>query len=445
MTVEIFQPLIGIVLILLMAVGVSENKKGILWSGVIKGMVLQFILALVLLKTPEIQSLFLHLNDAVLAIQKATLAGTSLVFGYVGGGALPFKEESPGGAFILGFQALPMILIFSALSSVLYYWRVLPVVVSIFAWALRRVFSLSGATSFATIATVFVGMVEAPLLVRPYLKDMNRSELFIVMASGMATISGTVLVLYATFLQNSVPGAISHLLIASLISAPAAVMLGMVVVPLSEDQAQELKNHSPGLVTSLRGAWGTPPLHEPAMGVNPLLERGSLMDAISEGTYQGLKLLANVIAMLIVLVALVALVNNLLAYLPAMFDAPLTLQRMVGWMMAPLAWTLGIDWADCAVAGQLLGTKLVLNEFIAYLDLSKLPEGALNAKSKIIMTYLLCGFANFGSLGIVIGGLGAMAPTRKNEIINMGAQSLLVGMLATCLSGAMAAIILFGF
>ena len=439
------QPLIGIALILLIAYLVSEKRSLILSGGVLKGMVFQFGLALVLLKTPEVQNMFLKLNDVVLAIQKATIAGTSLVFGYVGGGSLPFNEIKAGGSFILGFQALPMIMIFSALSAILYYWRILPIVVSLFAWCLGRIFQLSGAASFATIATVFVGMVEAPLLVRPYLKTMSRSELFIVMSSGMATISGTVLVLYATFLQQSVPGAISHLLIASMISAPAAVMLGLIVVPSTVAERNDIERNEINVIHTFKNLFNP---KQNSIGKAVQIEhqaRASLMDAISEGTFQGLKLFANVVAMLIVLVALVALVNHILELLPNFFGNPLTLQRMVGWLMQPFAWTLGLDWQDCAAAGQLLGTKLVLNEFIAYLDLSNLPVDALTPKGRVLMTYLLCGFANFGSLGIVIGGLGAMAPDRKNEIIDMGARALLVGMLSTCLSGAMAAIILYGF
>jgi len=439
------QPLIGIALILLIAYLVSEKRALILSGGILKGMVFQFGLALVLLKTPEVQNMFLKLNDVVLAIQKATIAGTSLVFGYVGGGSLPFNEIKAGGSFILGFQALPMIMIFSALSAILYYWRILPIVVSVFAWGLGRIFQLSGAASFATIATVFVGMVEAPLLVRPYLKTMSRSELFIVMSSGMATISGTVLVLYATFLQKSVPGAISHLLIGSMISAPAAVMLGLIVVPNTVAERNGIERNEINVFLTFKNLFN--PKQDPS-GKAVQIEhqaRASLMDAISEGTFQGLKLFANVVAMLIVLVALVALVNHILELLPNFFGNPLTLQRMVGWLMQPFAWTLGLDWQDCAAAGQLLGTKLVLNEFIAYLDLSNLPVDALTPKGRVLMTYLLCGFANFGSLGIVIGGLGAMAPDRKNEIIDMGARALLVGMLSTCLSGAMAAIILYGF
>ena len=441
---SLIQPLIGIALILLIAYAVSENRQCVLPVGIMKGITLQFGLAFLLLKTPEVQNIFLRLNDVVLAIQKATIAGTSLVFGYIGGGALPFNEINKGGSFILGLQALPMILIFSALSAVLYYWRILPIVVSIFAWGLGRIFKLSGATSFATIATVFVGMVEAPLLVRPYLKEMNRSELFIVMSSGMATISGTVLVLYATFLQQSVPGAISHLLIASMISAPASVMLGLIVVPHTVEEQVEIEHNKVDLLESIKSIFLQRNKYSEKNTSFEHESRSSLMDAISDGTFQGLKLLANVIAMLIVLVALVALVNNLLELLPNVFGHPLTLQRVVGWLMQPFAWTLGIDWQDCALAGQLLGTKLVLNEFIAYLNLSNLPVSALNDKSRVLLTYLLCGFANLGSLGIVIGGLGAMAPNRKKQIVDMGARALLVGMLSTCLSGAMAAIILYG-
>ena len=439
------QPLVGIALILLIAYVVSEKRSLILSGGVLKGMVFQFGLALVLLKTPEVQNMFFKLNDVVLAIQKATIAGTSLVFGYVGGGSLPFNEIKAGGSFILGFQALPMIMIFSALSAILYYWRILPIVVSVFAWGLGRIFQLSGAASFATIATVFVGMVEAPLLVRPYLKTMSRSELFIVMSSGMATISGTVLVLYATFLQQTVPGAISHLLIASMISAPAAVMLGLIVVPNTVAELNDIERNEINVSLTFQHLFNPRQGHNEKTVQIEHQARTSLMDAISEGTFQGLKLFANVVAMLIVLVALVALVNHILELLPNLFGNPLTLQRMVGWFMQPFAWTLGLDWQDCAIAGQLLGTKLVLNEFIAYLDLSNLPVDALTPKGRVLMTYLLCGFANFGSLGIVIGGLGAMAPDRKNEIIDMGARALLVGMLSTCLSGAMAAIILYGF
>jgi CNT family concentrative nucleoside transporter len=365
------------------------------------------------------------------SIQKASIAGTSLVFGYLGGAQLPFPEMTPGSAFILGFQALPMILVFSALSAVLYHWRILPLVVSLFAWLLGRLLKIKGPTSFATVASVFVGLVEAPLLIRPYLKNLSRAELFIVMSSGMATISGTVLVLYATFLQASVPNVSSHLLVSSIISAPGAVILGLMVIPHRKEE------YAPGEIEHLR-------VEDQLMIDSEAKKYHSLMEAIAEGTQQGVRLFAGVASMLIVLVALVALANSMLSLLPEVMGSKITLQHLVGLLMQPLAWSMGIPWQDSALAGELMGTKLVLNEFIAYLDLSKLPMSAIDEKSRIILTYVLCGFANFGSLGIVIAGLGSMVKERQREIIEMGAKSLLVGTLSTCLSACMAAILIFG-
>jgi len=416
------RPLIGVVCILFVAFLASENRSAISGRNLFVGLLFQFLLALVLLKVSLFQQIFVFLNQGVLAVQGATRAGTSLVFGYIGGGPVPFEVTTPEHMFILGIQALPMILVFSSLSAVLYYWQILPKVVGIFAWILGRLFKIGGACSFATIATVFVGMVEAPLLISPYLRTLTRSELLIVMSSGMATLSGTVLVLYASFLQDIVPGAIGHLLVGSIVSAPVSVMMSLIVVPLV---------HNPHDLDPI--------------SIKLQLHYQGLMDAISSGTVQGLKLLANVLAMLIVLIALVALANSLLTLLPDLYGIPISLQRIAGVVMQPLAWSVGIDWVDTQTAGQLLGTKLVLNEFIAYLDFSRLPVEVMSDKSRVLITYLLCGFANFGSLGIVIAGIGAMAPTRKDEIIALGGRALLVGTLSTCLSSADAALILFGF
>ncbi len=428
---QFLQPIVGISLILLISALFSERKREIDYFEVIKGLSIQFFLCWALLKIPFFQYLFEGLNAAVGSIQKASAAGTSLVFGYLGGATLPFEETAPGASFILGFQALPMIVIFSALSAVLYHWRILPIVVSTFAWLLGRVLKVKGATSFATIASVFVGLVEAPLLVRPYLQGLSRAEMFIVMSSGMATISGTVLVLYASFLQHIVPNVASHLLVASIISAPGAVILGLMVIPHEKAElAPEELEHSKAesqLVVDLEAR-----------------KYHSLMEAIAEGTQQGVKLFAGVASMLIVLVALVSLANSILGLLPDVMGSGITLQRVVGVLMQPLAWSMGIAWQDTGVAGELMGTKLVLNEFIAYLDLSKLPANAIEEKSRIILTYVLCGFANFGSLGIVIAGLGSMVKDRQREIIEMGGKSLLVGTLSTCLSACMAAILIFG-
>ena len=418
--IDTLRPLLGISLIVLLTFIFSERKSEISWGGMLKGLLFQFLLALLLLKVHFFQQIFVFLNQGVLAVQNATKAGTSLVFGYLGGGPTPFALSAPENSFILGLQALPMILVFSALSAVLYYWQILPKVVAVFAWILGRVFKIGGATSFATVSTVLVGMVEAPLLISPYLSTLTRSEMMIVMSSGMATLSGTVLVLYASFLKDLVPNAIGHLLIGSIMSAPASVVLSLVVIPMT-GTTRDVSPHA----------------------IKLQLHYKSLMDAISSGTIQGLRLLANVVAMLIVLVALVALANGVLSLIPTADSSPITLQRTVGWVMQPVAWCLGVDWVDTQIAGQLLGTKLVLNEFIAYLDFSHLPIAAMSDKSRILTTYLLCGFANFGSLGIVIAGLGAMAPSRREEIVNLGPRALLVGTLSTFLSGANAALILF--
>ena len=437
---ENYQSLIGVSLILLITIGVSENRARIDYKSLAKGLLFQFVLALALLKIPFIQSCLGTLNQSVLELQKATQAGTSLVFGYLGGGPLPFEEKSPSMSFVLGLQALPLILIFSALSALLYYWRVLPVLIGCFAWLLGKILNVSGATSFASIATVFVGIVEAPLLIRPYLSGLSRSELFVVMSTGMSTISGTVLVIYASFLQNSVPHVVTHLIIASLISAPGAIVLSLVAIPKdpspesssTEAESHGLQNH--GLRAYISALIESTDQHR---------KYQSTMDAISDGTYQGMRLLASVIAMLIVLVALVSLGNSILQLLPLWDGSALTIQRVIGWVMQPFSWTLGIEWKDTQIAGQLMGTKLVLNEFIAYLDLSKLDPNAMSEHSRVLMTYLLCGFANFGSLGIVIAGMGSMAPDRQRDIVQMGAKSLLIGTLSTCLSAAMIALLLF--
>ena len=380
------------------------------------GLGLQFALALLLLKVPFSKQVFAWLNQAVLALQDAMRAGTSVVFGYLGGGQAPFAETFPGASFILAFQALPMILVISALSALLFYWKVLPVAVRGAAWVLERAFGIGGAVGVSAAANVFVGMVEAPLLVRPYLVALNRGELFMVMTCGMATVAGTVMVLYAAILAPVMPDAMGHVLAASLISAPAAIMVARLMVP--------------GDAPSAGGARITLPA--PA---------GSAMDAITRGTMDGVTLLINVSAMLIVLVALVSLFNMVLGLLPELGGAPVTLERLLGYVMAPVVWVMGVPWAEAPTAGALMGTKTVLNELLAYLEMAKLPADALSPHSRLIMIYALCGFANFGSLGIMIGGLGTMVPERRGDIVALGMKSIVAGTIATCLTGAVAGIV----
>ena len=411
----VIQGLIGLAALVGLAWLVSDNRARLPWRTVLVGVAIQFVLALVLLKWSAGWQLLLALNGIVEALQAATRAGTSFVFGYVGGGALPFEEKMPGGAFIFAFQALPLVLLVSALSALLYHWRVLPAVVGAFAWALSRLLRLGGAASFSTAANIFVGMVESPLLIRPYLAALSRSELFVVMTAGMATIAGTVMVLYATALAHVVDNPVGHLLTASLLSAPAAVLIARVMVPEDAETA------------------GGPVVPE------RLYE--SSVDALTRGTLDGLTLLLNIVASLIVVVALVHLANLVLGLLPDLAGAPITLERLLGYAMAPVAWLMGIPWGEAVAAGSLLVIKMVLNELIAYFTLAGLPEGTLGERSRLIMTYALCGFANFASLGILIAGLGAMVPERRSEIIGLGLKSILAGTLAACMTGTVIGIL----
>jgi CNT family concentrative nucleoside transporter len=405
------QALLGIALLLLAAWAFSENRRAVPVRTLVVGLALQLVLALLFLKLPASRDLFLALNGVVTALQEATRAGTSLLFGYIGGGALPFEAKPNASTFILALQALPLVLLISALSAMLYHWRVLPAVVGGFAWALRKTLGIGGTAGVATAANVFVGMVEAPLLVKPYLARASRSELFVIMTAGLATIAGTMLVIYATFLQGVVPDAVGHLLTASVLNAPAAVVIARMLVPPAPDELT------------------IPVKLEPQY-------RGT-MDAVTRGTLDGLNLLLSIVALMIVLVALVALSNMILGLLPGWDGAPVTLQRLLGAALAPVTWLIGVPWAESGTAGALLGVKIVLNEFVSYLDMAKLPPDALSSHSRLVMVYAMCGFANFGSLGIMLGGLCAMAPERRAEIAGLGLKSLVAGVMTTCLTGAL--------
>jgi CNT family concentrative nucleoside transporter len=404
------QSALGLLAFLLIAWSMSERRGNVPWRTVLAGLALQIAMAAALLKLPVFKRAFLALNDAMLALEAATRAGTAFVFGYLGGAELPFAETHPGASFVLAFRALPLVLVISALSALLFHWRILPLVVQAFAKLLQKVMRIGGAVGVSTAANVFVGMVEAPLFIRPYLRALDRGELFMVMTCGMASIAGTVMVLYASVLGSVVPDALGHILVASLVSAPAGLVIAALMIPPS------------GTATA---------------GGEVALERAdSSMDAITRGTIAGVEVLIQVIALLIVLVALVTLVNFALGILPPLGGAAITLQRVLGYAMAPLTWLAGVPWSEAPLAGSLMGTKTVLNEFIAYIDMGKLDPAALSERSRIIMTYALCGFANLGSLGILIGGMGAMVPERRAEIVGLGMKSIVSGTLATLATGA---------
>src|ERR1700733_12002812 len=400
------QSAFGIVALLALAWVFGENRRAVSLRQTTIGLAVTFATAVALIKLPGVAHVFGAINDAVGAIASASRAGTSFVFGYLGGGALPFDLKSPGAEFILAFQALPVVLIMSVLTTLLFYWRILPPVVRGLAWVLERTLGIGGAVGLSTAANIFLGMVEAPLFIRPYLAQLTRSELFLVMTGGMAGIAGTVLVLYATLLAPLIPDAAGHFVIASVLGAPAAILVSLIMVPETKDVRTGGSSVDPRPV-------------DPRLADDPDLHAASTMDAIVKGTTAGLELLLNIVAMLIVLVALVHLANSILGLLPDIGGA-ITLQRLLGYAMAPVCWLMGLPWPQAVPAGSLMGTKTVLNELIADVDVSNVGAHALDPRSQLIMLYAMCGFANFGSLGIMVGGLGTMAPERRSEINSLG-------------------------
>jgi CNT family concentrative nucleoside transporter len=391
--------------------GRVRGPANVPWRLIIIGLAAQVVLAAAMLHLPPLRAALGAVGGAVDALARATTEGTSLVFGYLGGGPLPFAETAPGASFILAFRALPLILVVGALAALLYHLGILPLAVRGMAALLSRGFGLGGAAGFATAANVFVGMVEAPLLVRPYLATLPRADLFVVMVAGLATISGNTLAVYALFLRDVLPDAAGQLLAASLVSAPAAVLVARLMLP-AEPGAEAAPEQPP-----------------------PKLYAGA-MEAIVRGTADGLAIMLGVIAALIVFVALVALANAALVPLTG-----LTLQAMAAWLMRPIALLIGIPAADAAEAGRLLGLKLVINEFVAYLELGA-SGAALSERSRIILVWALCGFANPGSMGIIVGGMSTLVPERRGEIAALGPPALLGGTLACCMTGAAVGILL---
>ena len=408
--------LLGLAALLAIAWALSEDRRRIPWRTVAAGIALQWVLAALLLGFPPASAVIFLLNDGATALQDATQAGTSFVFGYLGGPPLPFAEAHPGASFILAFRALPLVLTISALASLLFYWGVLQRITAAFAWLLRRAMGIGGALALGAAVHVFVGMIEAPLLVRPYLARMQRGELFALMTCGMAGVAGTVMVIYASFLAPLIPNALGNILIASVISTPAGLAVAALMVPFAATGAagEELVVHDPPVST---------------------------LDALVKGTIDGVPILVAIVATLLVAVAFVALVNAALGTLPHWGGDAITLQRVFALPFRPVMWLIGLPSDEAGAAATLMGTKTVLNEFVAYLNFSKLPTDAFAPRSRLILTYALCGFANFGSLGIMIGGLGAMVPERRHEVVALGLRSILSGTLATCMSGAVAGLL----
>jgi CNT family concentrative nucleoside transporter len=374
---EYIQPIIGFFILLLLGAIFSENVKAIKIRYLVSAVVIQVLLALVLIKVPLVSNFFEYLSYGVMTLKEANDYGTSFVFGYLADNApnAPFDITNSAGTFIFAFGGLTLIIVMSAISALLWHWRIIPVLVNALSVIFKKPLDVGGPVGLSATANIFLGQVEAPLLVRPYLASMSKNELLILMTVGMSTIAGSVMVIYTTMLSPIYGiGLIGHFLTASLISVPAAIMYANIIIP-SETKTDFPADNSTKMYS------GT-------------------MDALTRGTQAGIEIFLNVAAMLIVVMALVFLVNAILGVLPDVLGQPLTMERMFGWLFAPLAWCMGIPWTESQTAGELLGVKTILNEFVAYLYLADTNTYVLSEKSNLIMLYALCGFANFSSVGI---------------------------------------------
>ncbi len=409
--------LIGIFVIFLIAWGISEKRDKFPVKTVIGAVGLQFIFALLLFGVPKLfgkSSLFGDSGEPNIVIQMledATRAGTSFVYGYLGNNEAFPVEDAGFVAPIFVFQILPLLIVVASLSAMLWHWGILRAITRGFAYIFAKTMGLGGATSLAVSANIFMGMTEAPVLVKPYLKGMSRSEIFILMTTGFATIAGSVLVIYVSFLEGVIANPLSQLLTASFMAAPAAVALALVIVP----EMTEFSKRA----------------HEPDFKYE------STMDAFSRGATDGLAIVMNITTMLIAALAILHLGNSILGHLPLQPNGEeLSIQRILGWIFSPLMWLIGVPWEEAQKAGSLMGVKTVLTEFIAFSDLGNVPAEELSERSRIITAHAICGFANFGSIGILIGGLSIVEPARRDVFLSLAWKTLLAGTLATCLSGA---------
>ena len=406
------QGLIGLTLILLFAWAISENRQDRpSWKWIGGALLLQLTIALVIVRVPFVWEIIGLANQGVMAIEKATLVGSSYMFGYAGGAELPFVlKEGAQPPLIIAFQILPLVIVFSALSALLWHWGVLAWIVRGLSWALRKTMGVSGVVGLGGGANIFLGVVESPLVLRAYFEKMSRGELFMVMVLPMATISGAILILYASTLSQAVPNAVGHMISASLISLPAAILVARLMVPGNGET--EASEEQPGLKYD-----------------------GSI-DALVRGTMEGVQVFLAVIGIILVVFALVALADQILTILPYVDGQAVTIKRAFGWLFAPLMWTLGVPWDQTPAAGALMGTKTILNEYVAYLDLAAIPEGTFDPRSQLIVVYALCGFANLASVGLLVSTIGTLAPSRRAEVAGLGVKSWIAGNCATAMTGA---------
>ena len=407
------QGLLGIGVLLLSAWLISENRKSVDLRYLSIGILVQLAVAFVFFQIPFISDMLLYMNVVVASIESATLEGSRFLFGYLGGGQEPFEVDNGSYLYLFAFRVLPNVVVFCVLIAVLWYWKILPAVVKAFGLILKKLLGVSGAVGTSAASTLFLGMVETPMIIRAYLARLTRSEFFTVMTCGMSTVAGSVMIIYASTLSSIIPGAIGHIIIGSVINIIGAIYISRIIVP--EDGRPTDADSFDDLGYS------------------------STMDAITRGTQDGLKLVLNIAGMLLVIISLVALINGLLGTFSYM-GVPLSMQMILGWVFSPLAWLIGIPWNESHVAGNLMGSKIVLNEMIAYIELANLGD-SLSETSQLILLYALCGFANFGSLGILIGGLSTLVPDRKIDYLSLAPKSLISGNIVTFITAAIVSLV----
>ena len=405
------QSLLGLIVIVAACWGLSENRRAFPWRLALGAVAVQAALVLALFAIPGSQVVLAAITGAVDGLAVATNRGTQFVFGYLAGGDQPYPVANQPALFTFAFQVLPLILVISALSALLWHWKILKWITHGFGILFQRTMGLGGASALAVAANIFLGMIESPIVIRAYLDKLTRSEVFLMMVVGLATVAGSTMVAYAAILAPTLPDAAGHVLVASIVSAPAGVLLARIMIPEKPGEG--------GAVADYDSA----------------LKYDSAIDAIVKGTADGLMVVLNISAVLIVFVSLVALVNVMLGGFDV-FGAPLTVERILGVLFAPVAWLIGVEWQDADVAGWLLGVKLTLTEFVAFIDLGRVPDGEMTERTRMLMTYALCGFANIGSVGITVTGLSVLMPERREEVLGMIWKGLFAGFLTTLMTAA---------
>jgi len=407
-TLNFLHIFIGFIGLVAIAIPFSNNYKIINYRYIFYGIISQLLLAAILLKLPIVINFFELLGNGVTILQNATIEGAGFVFGYP-----PSDDSSPYRSLLetFAFGVLPYIIVMSCISAILWHWGVLPFIVNIISKACQKLFNIGGPVGLGAAANVFIGQVEAPLLIKPYISKLSNKELLILMTAGMATVAGSVMVALISILEVQFANVnlIQHFLTASILSVPAAIMYANIMIPSNEitDSNDE----------------AAPKVYN------------STMDAITTGTTQGSNIAVSVGTILIAVIALVFIVNAFLGSLGGYFGIDLSIELLLGYVFAPITWLMGIPWNEAIIAGELLGLKTTLNEFVAYPALANLEPGALSDRSKLITFYSLCGFANFSSVGILISGIGAMVPDRKDDLINVSFKALVAATLASCMTG----------